>query len=155
MEFYAMTVQEKFEFIKDVRTRIQQSTNQSVRRLIKYGTPARSHQVLTTERLRVAMLTHPGLPPNLEDYELDHIFPVTAWRRLDTFICEELGTQEFLTDNQIELLNSPFNLQWLTKKENASKGDRYDKTQFACWVSSFPGVFDDFTRKQILSYFLD
>jgi hypothetical protein len=153
MNFYAMTAKEKFEFMKDVRTRIQQSTNQSIRRLIKCGTPARPHQVLTTEQLNVAMLTHPGLPPNLEDYELDHIFPITAWRWLDTFICEKLGTQDFLSDNQIELLNSPFNLQWLTKKANAAKGDRYDPIQFACWLSSFPGVFDDFTRKQILALF--
>lgn len=154
MNFYEMTAKEKFEFMKDVRTRIQQSTNQSIRRLIKCGVPVRPHQVFTDEQLDVAIQTHPGLPPNLEDYELDHIRPVIAWRRLDIFVCKELGTQKFLTDNQIELLNSPFNLQWLTKEANAAKGDRYDLTEFFCWVSSPPGLFDDFTRKQIVAYVL-
>jgi hypothetical protein len=147
-------MRDEFKFREDVRTRIRQSANQSIYRLKKCGVPVRIHQVLTTEQLDVAILTRPGLPPNLEDYELDHFFPVTAWRRLDILVCEEFKTQEILTREQIELLNSPFNLQWLKKEANAAKGDRYDLVKFLCWISSFPGVFDDFTRKQIVAYVL-
>ncbi len=145
-------MRDESKFEHDVYARIKQATNSSHYRLARYGVPMRPHQALTHEKLCIAAINYPGLPPNLEDYELDHIFPVIAWLWLDRFICKRLRFQDVLTRDQIALLNSSYNLQWLTKQENAAKGDQYELYDFISWLGRFPGVFDEPTYNQMMAY---
>ena len=54
------------------------------------------------------------------DYHIDHIFPIVAF---------DLNNEE-----HIRLCWHPNNLQWLTKKENLEKGDKYDKREFKEYI---------------------
>lgn len=60
-------------------------------------------------------------PGNREDYHIDHIFPLIAF--------------DFNNLKHIKIAFSPENHQWLTKKENLKKGDKYNKDQIKEFIN--------------------
>ena len=57
-----------------------------------------------------------------QNYHVDHIFPIKAF--------VEHGIYD------LDIINSEDNLQFLSKSENSSKNDKYDKEKFNTWLES-------------------
>ncbi|MFA5048413.1 MAG: hypothetical protein WC516_05330 [Patescibacteria group bacterium] len=62
-------------------------------------------------------------PGNWEDYQIDHIFPVSAF--------------DFNDLEQIKIAFSPENHRWLKKEENLSKSNKYDEKEFQKFLNKF------------------
>lgn len=71
-----------------------------------------------------AIIKHLGpCPGNREDYHIDHFFPLSAFNFDDPI--------------HIKAAFAPENHQWLTKKENLQKGNKYDQEQFDKYIKEF------------------
>ena len=64
-----------------------------------------------------SIVEHLGKPTgNIDNYHIDHIFPVTAF--------------DFTDPLHIRICYHPTNLRWLDASENIKKGNRYNKVEF-------------------------
>lgn len=109
---------ENYKFRKKCRNLLQRTLSKTNQRKID-----KTYKLLgyTSSDLQNHIHNHPnwGISKNL-DFHIDHIFPIKAF--LDYNI------------KDIKLINNLDNLQPLAKRENLSKGDRYNAKEFEDWL---------------------
>lgn len=63
------------------------------------------------------------IPQNIDDYHIDHIFPLSAF--------------DFTKPNHIVAAFAPENHQWLLKDQNMKKNDHYNKSLFDLYIKKY------------------